>query len=135
MKRVFVCLAALLVVAMSVAPAYAAAEDDPPGADQTVSVTAPDVYVTIQNEDPVVVADVNDDTSLRSELVSVMTEIFGEYSPRTQTVTTYLADGSSVVSVEVIPGLAGLDWLWISSVGLFALFLYCLMRLLGGAVK
>ena len=131
MKRVFVCLAALLVVAMSVAPAYAAAEGDSSGD----AVLVPGVNVTILDEAPVAVIDVNDDTSSRSALVAAMIEIFGEYSPRTQTVTTYLADGSSVVSVEVIPGLAGLDWLWISSVGLFALFLFCLMRLLGGAVK
>lgn len=131
MKRVFVCLAVLLVVSMSVVPAFAAAEGDSSGD----TVVAPDVNVTILDDDPVVVVDVNPDASTRSQLMDAVVSIFGEYSPRTQTVTTYLTDGTAVQSVEVVPGLAGLDWVWISGVGLFALFLFCLMRLLGGAVK
>mgnify|MGYP003300133703 CR=1 FL=1 len=135
MKRVFVCLAAMLVLSMSIAPAYAAAEGEDLGSTQVITVSAPDVYVTVQDEDPVTVIDANDGTAVRSQLGVAMVEIFGEYSPRTQTVTTYLSDGTAVQSVEVVPGLAGLDWVWLSSVGLFALFLFCLMRLMGGAVK
>lgn len=135
MKRIFVCLAALLVLSMSVVPACAAAEGGDPESTQVINVSAPDVHVTVQDEDPVMVIDVNDDTAVRSQLAAVMIEIFGEYSPRTQTVTTYLSDGTAVQSVEVVPGLAGLDWVWVSTVGLFAMFLFCLMRLLGGAVK
>lgn len=119
-----------LVVVLLVTPAFAAAADD------SVEVLTPDVYVTVESEDlPVTVIDVNEDTSIRSQLTSALIEIFGEYTPRTQTVTTYLPDGSSVESVEIVPGLAGLDWIWISAVVLFGLFLFCLMRLLGGAVK
>ena len=81
------------------------------------------------------VTDVNPGTGIRSQLTAAIVSIFGEYTPVTQTVTTYLSDGTAVQSVEVVPGLAGLDWIWISAVGLFALFLFCLMRLLGGAVK
>ena len=124
-------VAIFAVFALLVTPAFAAADGTDPS-----QVLTPDVYVTVEGEDPLVtVTDVNDDISLRSELASAVIAIFGEYTPRTQTVTTYLADGSSVVSVEVIPGLAGLDWIWIATVVLFGLFLFCLMRLLGGAVK
>ena len=123
-----------LVVVLLVTPAFAAEGDA--GSTQVITVPAPDVIVTVESEEPpVTVIDVNEDTSIRSQLTSALVEIFGEYTPRTQTVTTYLPDGSSVESVEIVPGLAGLDWIWISAVGLFALFLFCLMRLLGGAVK
>lgn len=61
--------------------------------------------------------------------------LFGSYNPRTQTVTEYLSDGSSVTYTEVIPGLAGLDWEWISSVALFALFLYAVLRMIGGGLR
>lgn len=111
----------LLIVCMAVAllvtPAFAS--------DSVTEVLAPVVTVV----------DVNPDVSDRTSFLESVMEIFGEYSPRTQTVTTYLPDGSAVSSVEIIPGLAGLDWMWLSCVGLFALFLFCLMRFLGGATK
>ena len=133
MKYLFI---TFLIVILLITPTFAAAEGDSENPSEVITVTAPDVYLTVKGEDPsVTVIDVNDDTSVRSQFASAIVSIFGEYTPRTQTVTTYLADGSQVVSVEVVPGLAGLDWLWLSSVGLFALFLFCLMRLLGGAVK
>lgn len=120
MKHFFI---ALTVVVLLVTSAFAAE-------------SVPDVYVTVERDaSPVTVIDVNDDMSVRSQFASAIVSIFGEYTPRTQTVITYLPDGTSVESVEVVPGLAGLDWVWISAVGLFALFLFCLMRLLGGAVK
>lgn len=61
--------------------------------------------------------------------------LFGPYTPRMQTVTTYY--NGEVVSTEeqVIPGVAGLDFEWLVSVGLFALMLWCLFRLLGGLLK
>lgn len=127
MKRFIVCLAALLILSMSIAPAYAAEGES--------VETSSNVYVTVEDNTPVEVLSVDDNTATRSQLTSALIDIFGEYTPRTQTVTTYFADGSSVQSVEVVPGIAGLDWVWISGVFLFALFLYCLMRLLGGAVK
>ena len=66
---------------------------------------------------------------------AVLESLFGEYSPRTQTVTQYLSDGTSVESVEYVPGLAGMDWPWIASVSVFMLMLYCLFRLLGGVLS
>lgn len=65
----------------------------------------------------------------------LITSLFGTYTPRTQTVTEHLSDGSSVTYTEVVPGLAGLDWPWITSVALFAMALYCIFRMIGGLMK
>lgn len=70
-----------------------------------------------------------------STLSETVTALFGPYTPRTQTVTQYLEDGSVITYQEVLPGLAGLDWPWLASVGLFALFLFGLLRLTGGLLK
>lgn len=66
---------------------------------------------------------------------AVVTALFGEYTLRTQTVTDRLSDGTTVTYTQVIPGLAGLDYPWLSGVGLFALFLYGFLRLIGGLIK
>lgn len=68
-------------------------------------------------------------------LPGVVTSLFGTYTPRTQTVTEFLSDGSTVSYTEVVPGVAGLDWPWITSVSLFAMVLYCVFRLIGGFFK
>lgn len=68
-------------------------------------------------------------------LPDAVSALFGEYTPRTQTVTEYYSDGSTVEYTEVVPGLAGLDWTYISSVGLFSMSLYCIFRLVGGIFK
>lgn len=61
--------------------------------------------------------------------------MFGDYTPKTQTVTTYF-DGQPIdVSIEYVPGIAGMDMEWIASVILFGVVVYCLFRLLGGMVR
>lgn len=72
-----------------------------------------------------------DDTALSA----VVSSLFGTYTPRTQTVTQYLPDGSSVTSEEYVPGVAGMDWPWIAGVCLFALVLFCFCKMLGGVLK
>ena len=95
-----------------------------------------DTYVTVESTDAAaIVHDLISDEESRSAFVTALESIFGEYQPQTYTVTTYLPDGSSVTSVEVVPGLAGLDYAWIAGVCLFALFLFCLLKLIGGVVK
>ena len=98
-----------------------------------------DTYVTVEATDfpdaSTFVHDLISDQESRSAFVSALESIFGEYQPKTYSVTTYLPNGSTVTSVEVVPGLAGLDYAWISGVGLFALFLFCLLKLIGGVVK
>lgn len=61
----------------------------------------------------------------------VVVMVLGEYSPRTQTVTQYLSDGSSESYVEIVPGVAGMDWEWISGAVLFALVLFSFFKFVG----
>lgn len=72
-----------------------------------------------------------EDQTMRDVIVLVL----GEYTPRTQTVTEFLSDGSSETYVEVVPGLAGLDWEWIAGAGLFALALLSFFRIVGVFLK
>ncbi len=68
-------------------------------------------------------------------LAETIRSLFGPYTPRTQTVTTYY-DGQPIATEEqVIPGLAGLDFEWLSGVAIFALVTFCLFRLLGGVLR
>lgn len=50
-----------------------------------------------------------------SGLPSVVQSIFGEYTPRTQTVQTFIGE-DVYTSTEVVPGLAGLDYYWLAGV-------------------
>ncbi len=67
----------------------------------------------------------------REGLAGTVSQLFGEYTPRTYTVSTYI-DGKVVTGTEIVPGLAGLDWPWLCGAGLFAIMLFCLFKLLGG---
>lgn len=69
-----------------------------------------------------------------NSVVSALTAVLGEYSPATYQTVTYV-DGSPVVTTELVPGLAGLDWPWLVSAGIMALMLFCLFKLLGGLWK
>ena len=71
----------------------------------------------------------------RSPLMEAVSGLLGEYQPRTCTVSTYLPDGSVVQTVELIPGLAGLDYPWLAGFALFGLSLYCVLRMTGGLLK
>lgn len=72
-----------------------------------------------------------EDTTMSSVIVSV----FGEYQGKTQTVTEVLADGSTIEYQEYVPGLAGLDWHWLSGVLLFSVVLWSFFRMVGGVLK
>ena len=123
------------------------------GNNITVNVTLPSSESSVTSEDEATVADAeieetssydsyatrtlddvetSDDTST---FPSVITSLFGTYTPRTQTVTEFLSDGSTVSYTEVVPGVAGLDWSWVASVALFGMVLYCVFRLIGGLFK
>ncbi len=43
-------------------------------------------------------------------MADAITNLFGEYQPRTQTVADYLSDGTSVSYEQYVPGVAGMDW-------------------------
>lgn len=68
-------------------------------------------------------------------LPGIVKSVFGEYTPRTQTITETRADGTVLTSVECVPGLAGLDWYWLSGVFMFGLVLWSFFRFLGGILK
>lgn len=65
----------------------------------------------------------------------VVRDLFGTYTPRIQTVTTYMDGEPIAVEEQYVPGVAGMDWEWIGGFAVFLLMLYCLFRLLGGSVK
>ena len=66
---------------------------------------------------------------------SALTAIFGEYTPKTQTVSTYYDGQFLDTSTEYVPGVAGMDMEWIAGVIVFTVLLYCFMKLLGGVFK
>ena len=68
-------------------------------------------------------------------LPAVVRSVFGNYHQRTQTITETAADGTSVTSTEPVPGLAGLDWYWLSGVFLFTIVLWSFFRFLGVVFK
>lgn len=70
------------------------------------------------------------------EALSVIIDsLFGAYTPRTQTVTEYLSDGTSVTYQQYVPGVAGMDWSWLAGVGLFGLCLLSFFKIVGGVLK
>ena len=71
-------------------------------------------------------------------LKSMVTSIFGEYTPVTTTsvISETVGNDTHQYLVETVaPGAAGVDYEWIAGVVLFAIILYCLMKLLGGVLK
>lgn len=98
--------------------------------------TDTDIPVIPAGSSSVVVKDVADRTNMeRTSLMDAVYSLFGEYTPRTYTVTTYLDDGTAIQSTEIVPGLAGLDFNWIAGVSLFALSLFCIFRMIGGMFR
>lgn len=74
-------------------------------------------------------------TEARPGLAGVVFSIFGDYSPLCYTVDTVI-DGVVVdTDIQVVPGLAGLDWEWIGGVILFSVMLYCFMKMIGGLLS
>lgn len=73
-----------------------------------------------------------------SGLKALVTSIFGEYTPVTTTsvVSQTVGNDTQQYLVETVaPGAAGVDYEWLAGVLLFAILLFCLMRLLGGVLK
>lgn len=68
-------------------------------------------------------------------LSGVIADLFGTYTPKTQTVTVVASDGSTASYTEYVPGIAGMDMEWLAAVVLFALILYCIFRLAGGVFR
>ena len=75
------------------------------------------------------------DPDAETTLTSAVTALLGTYTPRTQTVTAILSDGSTVTYEEYVQGLAGVDWAWLSGAVLFTAFLWSVFVMIGGLVK
>lgn len=65
----------------------------------------------------------------------LITALFGVYTPVLTDEVTLAADGTSFTVQVVAAGLAGVDWSWLAGVFLFAVVLYCALRIVGGLAK
>lgn len=124
-------------------------ELDPADDSAALEVTDPDTLVLIAGlltdiaKDPAVwyVQDLRPaepPASAAGGLKSLVTSIFGEYTPvASTTVITQTVDNDTYqYLIETVPdGATGVDYEWLASVFLFGILLYCLMRLLGCVLK
>lgn len=155
---IVVCALSMLIVCVGCGPVYCvayAADGDTDTADaadgedkpvvetvetpagQTVSVTMSPVVKSGEDKaDTVTVYNAESQSDHEDgTLPALVKKVFGTYTPRTQKVTNYLADGSTVESTEVISGIAGVDWYWITGVVLFSQVLWSFFRFLGVVIK
>ena len=69
---------------------------------------------------------------------ALITSIFGEYTPvKSSAVVSETVNGevnTTIIDI-VAPGMAGVDFQWLAGVLLFAILLFCLMKLLGGVLS
>lgn len=78
------------------------------------------------------------ETALADGLKGVIQSIFGVYEPVTTTaVYTETVDGETITTLidVVADGSAGVDYEYIAGVLLFAVILFCMMKLLGGVLS
>ena len=135
MKKLFIVVSALSIIFCGMVTAFA--DEEELSSIETVETPAGQTVVvnTTQAEqrgDTVSVSEVDDPSAHTSgSLPDLVESVFGTYTPRTQTVTVYLDDGTTVEGTEIIPGVAGMDWYWIVGVFLFALILWSFFRFLG----
>lgn len=74
--------------------------------------------------------------SASTTMSQVISGVLGEYTPKTVTVSQYDISGNLLgTSTEIVPGLAGLDYPWLAGAVVFTVFLYGVLRLLGGLLK
>lgn len=106
--------------------------------DVTTSVGG-DTYVSVlSNDSPtsrVVIVNPYEIADGDTSLLAIVNSVFGDYQPRTQTVTETYADGSTVTYTEVVDGLGGLDYYWLCGVLVFGIVLVSFFKFLGGIFK
>ena len=107
--------------------------------DGTATVVGGDTYVNVISSDApssrVVTVNPYEIQEGDNSLLAMVNTLFGDYQPRTQTVTETYPDGSSVTYTEVIDGLGGLDYYWIGGVLIFSIVLWSFFKFLGGIFK
>ena len=100
------------------------------GGDTIVNVVSgSEVTSRVVSVDPYVIEDGD------GSLLALVNSVFGDYQPRTQTVTEVYSDGSIVTYTEVVDGLAGLDYYWLGGVLVFCIVLWSFFKFLGGIFK
>lgn len=67
-------------------------------------------------------------------LKDLVLSVFGDYEPRTQTIETTQGD-QVTTQVEIIPGVAGVDWPWLAGVLVFSIAFYGFFRILGVLIR
>ena len=92
-------------------------------------VSGSEVTSRVVSVDPYVIEDGD------GSLLALVNSVFGDYQPRTQTVTEVYSDGSTVTYTEVVDGLAGLDFYWLGGVLVFCIVLWSFFKFLGGIFK
>ena len=92
-------------------------------------VSGSEVTSRVVSVDPYVIEDGD------GSLLALVNSVFGDYQPRTQTVTEVYSDGSTVTYTEVVDGFAGLDFYWLGGVLVFCIVLWSFFKFLGGIFK
>lgn len=105
----------------------------------SATVVGGDTYVSVLSSDSptsrIVTVNPYEIQEGDNSLLAMVNSVFGDYQPRTQTVTETYADGSTVTYTEVIDGLGGLDWYWLGGVLVFCIVLWSFFKFLGGIFK
>ena len=112
-----------------------------PSAEASVEA-APPVEASAEVDTLAVIAglveDIAQDQPVPDGLKALVSSLFGDYTPVTTTsvvTQTVGLDTYQYLVETVAPGAAGVDYEWLSGVLLFALLLFCFMKLLGGVLK
>lgn len=153
MKKILIFVCALSTVLCCVLPAFAdpGNSDDPVAASpiietvetpagQTVTVTMAPVIDRVQpSEDTgssLVSRTIDYDNFVPEDgLPGLVYRIFGYYCQPLYQEEWVDANGTVFSAYTAVPGLAGLDWYWLTGVGLFALVLWSFFRFLGVVLK
>lgn len=112
---------------------------DIPSDGGSTTVVGGDTYVSVLSSDSptnrVVTVNPYEIQEGDNSLLAMVNSVFGDYQPRTQTVTETYPDGSTVTYTEVIDGLGGLDYYWLGGVLVFCIVLWSFFKFLGGIFK
>lgn len=112
---------------------------DTPSDGGSAIVDSGDTYVSVLSSDSptsrVVTVNPYEIQEGDNSLLAMVNSVFGDYQPRTQTVTETYPDGSTVTYTEVIDGLGGLDYYWLGGVLVFCIVLWSFFKFLGGIFK
>lgn len=107
--------------------------------DTPTPVVGGDTYVSVLSTDNptsrVVTVNPYEIQEGDTSLLAMVNTLFGDYQPRTQTVTETYPDGSSVTYTEVVDGLGGLDYYWLGGVLIFSIVLISFFKFLGGVFR